>query len=358
MQKRGITLVEMMVATFILSMISVPLYYVLKDASHKKAIVACKDYIKQESNKILKILESDLSQARRDSFKQPSDDVFEINVRKEGADKDTSLRYVYIAPDLKRQFDGREWLISKNVEEFSITTSPDAPGRLVVSLKTKAWFDGVKEKEAPVLSQEKMIVMREDAAFEKDKHWRDVGDVNKFFATQGSLMAGVKSDAKKLVQDFTSEWKDAGADLNSMTVGQLKKVKEDLFNGLKDVEKSIKGIDDDIIELDSKALFDVGCDGKLSKSQKRRAKKVKETLAAMDTKDKMDWNKVKEAGGGSSFFSSGMKTDAIKELYNAKMELFNSGQEIVKQIDDFAKLSSEKGVDIDTSSINRSKWGV
>jgi Tfp pilus assembly protein PilE len=357
MKKRGITLIEVMVGTFILSLISVPLYYVLKTATHRRAMAACKEFVKQESNKVFKILEQDLSQARRESFKQPSDEVFEIEVRK-SEDKDAALRYVYLAPDLKRQYDGKEWVVSKAVEDFAITTSPDAPGRLVVSLKTKAWFDGVKEEEAPVLAQEKMIVMREDAAFEKDQHWRDVGDVNKFFATQGSIMAGVKEDAKQLVQDFSSEWKDAMKDVENMTLGELKKIKEDLFSGLKDVEESMKGIDKDIVDLDPKALFDPNCLGKLSDSKKKRAKNVKNALAAMDTKDKMDWNKIKEVGGGSSFFSSGMKTDAIKEFYNAKMELFNSGQEIVSQIDSFAELAKDKGLDVDTSSIDRNKWGA
>lgn len=362
MKRRGITLIEIMVATCILSMISVPLYYVLKEASRKRALVACKDYVKHESNKVLKIVENDLTQARRKSFQQPSDDVFEIKVRKQGEgkekDKDVSLRYLFVAPDLKRQFDGKEWLVSKNVEEFSVSSTPDAPGRLVVSLKTKANFDGIKEDEAPTLSMEKMIVMREDAAFEKDKHWRDVGDVNKFFATQGSLMGGIKSDAKKLVKDFTNEWSEAGGDIGAMTLGELKNVRDSLFGGLKDVSSSIGGLDKDILDLDPKALYDTNCMGNLSDSEKKRAKNVRNALAAMDTKDKMDWNKIKEIGGGGGFLSSGMKTDAIKEMYNAKMELFNSGQEIVKQIDSFSEMAKGGGLQIDTSTINRTKWGV
>ncbi|MFZ5949624.1 MAG: type II secretion system protein [Candidatus Rifleibacteriota bacterium] len=357
MKRSGVTLVEMMVATFILSLISVPLYYVLKQAQHRAALAACKDYVKQESNKVLKIVEHDLSQARRESFKQPSDDVFEIKVPKQGSDKDLSLRYLFIKPDLKRIYDGKQWLVSNNVDEFVISTTPDAPGRLVVSLKTKANFDGVKEEDAPVLSQEKLVVMREDAAFEKDEHWRDVGDVNKFFASQGSLMGGIKEDAGKLVQDFTSEWSAAAGDIQNMTIGQLKKVKDDLFNGLKDVEDSINSLDKDILDLDPKAMFDVGCDGKLSDSQKDRAKAVKNALANMKNKGDMSWQKVVNSGGGG-FFSSKMKTGAIKEFYNAKAQLFNSGQEVVKQIDSFKKLSSEKGFDFDTSQINRGKWGL
>jgi hypothetical protein len=45
-------------------------------------------------------------------------------------------------------------------------------------------------------------------------------------------------------------------------------------------------------------------------------------------------------------------------MYNAKMELFNAGQEIVNQIDDFATTAGQKGLDVDTSSIDRNKWGL
>ena len=358
MKKQGVTLIEIMVGVVILSMISIPIYYILKESAHKRAVVFSKDHAKQEANKVLKILENDLSQARRNSFKQPSDDVYEIKVRKEGDDKDSSLRYLYLGTTLKRRFDGKEWTVSDNVEEFSVEKTPDAVGRLVASIKVSAAFDGIKQNEAPVYEQEKIIVMREDAAFERDKHWRDVGDVNKFFATQGSLMGSIKSDAKKLVQGFTSEFADMGKDIAGMTIGELEKVKGDLFKGLNDVKSNLTSIDKDIRELDNKAMFDGGSDGKLSKSEKRRANNVKKTLAGMDTKDKMDWNKVKAAGGGGGLFSDSMDVKAIKEMYNAKMELFNSGQEVVKQIDDFAKQAGEKGLKVDTSVIDHSKWGL
>lgn len=52
-----------------------------------------------------------------------------------------------------------------------------------------------------------------------------------------------------------------------------------------------------------------------------------------------------------------MKTDAIKKMFDAKAELFNSGQEIVKQLDSFKKETADL-TNLDLSSINRSTWGL
>ncbi|PKL50927.1 MAG: hypothetical protein CVV42_01105 [Candidatus Riflebacteria bacterium HGW-Riflebacteria-2] len=359
MKKRGTTLIEIMVGVVILSIISVPIYYLLKDASAKRAMVASRDYVKQEANKVLKLLENDLSQARKGTFKQVSDDVIEIKVRKPGKDdtKDVSLSYLYVAPDLIRRFEGQRWLVSRNVADFVVSETPEA-GRLVVSLKVKAALDGIPEEQGPEYAQEKLIVMREDSSEELDAFWRDVGDVNKFFATQGSIMAGIKEDSKQLVQQFTGEFEEMLKDVKNMTVGELAKVKDELFNGLKDVENQLGSIDKDILDLDPKALYDPGCDGKLSDSEKKRAQQVKDALAGMDAKDKMDWNKIKDIGGEGGLFSSGMDTKAIKEMYNAKFEIFNAGQQMVQQMDEFKTFAESNGLPVDMSSINRQKWGL
>ncbi|MDD3145968.1 MAG: prepilin-type N-terminal cleavage/methylation domain-containing protein, partial [Candidatus Riflebacteria bacterium] len=109
MKKKGMTLIELMVAIFIMSMVSIPLYYLLKDSANKRAQVASRDFVKQEANKVLALLENDLSQARKGTFKQVSDDVIEIKVRKPGKDesKDVPLSYIYVKPDLMRRFEGK-----------------------------------------------------------------------------------------------------------------------------------------------------------------------------------------------------------------------------------------------------------
>lgn len=353
MKKLGFTLLELMVAFFILSLVSIPLYYLLKDSANKQALITSRDYVKQEANKVFALLENDLSQARKGSFKQVSDDVIEIKVRKPGKNEaeDVALSYLYVKPDLIRRFDGKQWMVSRFVEDFDVSTVPDSAGRLVVSLKVKAGFDGIPENEAPEYSQEKLIVMREDSSEELDKYWRDVGDVNKFFATQGSIMAGVKADAKKLVQDFTGEFSAAAADVANMTIGEILKVRDELMRGLSEIQNSMGKLDKDILDLSADAMFERNWLGKMSDSKKKRAKNVREALAAMSNKGDLNWNKIKSLGG------SGFKSGTVKEMYNAKAELFNSGQEIVKQLQDFKKNTGDVA-NLDLSGLDLKKWGL
>lgn len=353
MKKQGMTLIEIMVAFFIMSLVSIPLYYLLKDSANKRALVASRDFIKQEANKVFALLENDLSQARKGTFKQVSDDVIEIKVRKPKKDEteDVPLSYLYVKPDLIRRFDGKQWLVSRNVEAFDVSTTPDGPGRLVVSLKVKAGFDGLKEEEEPEYSQEKLIVMREDSSDELDKFWRDVGDVNKFFATQGSIMAGVKADAKKLVQDFSSEWAAASADITKMTAGEILKVRDELMRGLGEIKTAMGKLDKDILDLSADAMFKRNWLGNMSDSKKNRARNVREALAAMKNKGDLNWNTIKSLGG------SGFKSGTVKEMFNAKSELFNSGQQMVKQLQEF-KSKSSNITNIDLSEINLKTWGL
>lgn len=358
-KRNGFTLIELMVAIFIMALVSVPMYYLLKDSANKRALVASRDFIKQEANKVLKILENDLSQARKGTFKQVSDDVVAIKVRKPGNKEadDVSLSYLYVKPDLIRRFEGKEWLVCRYVEDFAVNPAIDGAGRLVVSLKVKTGFDGLKEEEEPEYSQEKLIVMREDSSDELDKFWRDVGDVNKFFATQGSLMAGVKDDAKKLVQDFTGTFVAAGGDISAMTVGEILKVRDQLMGGLKDIQSSMGKLDTEILGLSADALFDRNWLGKMSDDKKEKAQRVREALAGMKNKGDLNWKKITSLGGSGGMFSSGMKTGAIKEMYNAKAELFNSGQEVVKQLQDFKK-NTDNIANLDLTGIDLKKWGL
>lgn len=347
------TLIELMVAIFIMSMVSIPLYYLLKDSANKRAQVASRDFVKQEANKVLALLENDLSQARKGSFKQVSDDVIEIKVRKPGKDesKDVPLSYLYVKPDLMRRFEGKQWMVCRNVEAFDVATTPDGPGRLVVSLKVKAGFEGLKEEEEPEYSQEKLIVMREDSSEELDKYWRDVGDVNKFFATQGSIMAGVKADAKKLVQDFTGEFAAAGADITQMTAGKILEVRDQLMRGLNEIKTAMGKLDDDILDLSADAMFKRNWLGNMSDSKKERAKNVREALAAMKNKGDLNWGRIKSLGG------SGFKTGTVKEMFNAKSELFNAGQKMVNELKDFKNKASNV-TNIDISEIDMKTWGL
>lgn len=359
MKKRGITLIESMVAIFLFGVISIPLYYILSDMNYKRAVIECKDFAKQEANKVIKVVENDLSQARKGSFKQVSEDVIKIKVREKGdSNENVDLEYLFIKPKLFRTVGKKRFLISKNVELFEVSKTPEE-GRLVLSLKTFAAFDGIKQNEPIEYSQEKLIVMREDSSDEYDPYWCDVGLQDNFFATKGSVIAGLKEDAEAIIQNFTNEWGSALGDIKNMTIGELTKVKDDLLKVLKNTEKSLKNIDKDVMGLGVEAFFDIKFLDPYKKKKRKAANKIKTTLAEMKTKGSLDWEKVKACGQNINMWGTDMKEDAIRGFFDAKVEVFNSGQEVVKQLDELKKQAAGIGGDIDVSTgIDRHKWGL
>jgi hypothetical protein len=354
MKRKGITLVEILVAFFILSLISTTFYYILKTASHKRAVITCREEAKREVGKILKILTNDLQQARLDSFENVDDEIIRIKVRKPDSDKDVKLEYHYQKPFLRRKFMGKVWMISENLEKFSVEKIPDSPGQLIVEVKSAFAFDGLKQDEAQIHEMSQMIVMREDAARATDPHWRDVGSVSQFFKTQGDLLAGIKSDAKQVVQEVGNEFENMAEDIKEMTIGQIEQAKIKLKSSLKNVENKILDIDTKIADLDPEAIFDMGSSGfsrvwggvsGRTKRLKKKAKKIKKALQDMKKKGEMNWSKIRSIAGGDK---DRLRRTA-KELFTAKSDIFNAGSEIIK---------SMKSFDMDTSDIDLNKWGL
>ena len=108
--KKGFSLTEVMVAIAISAMIAVPLYYLYCDFLYRSNLATARDHIKKESNKVLNILENDLSQAMANSFTK-NDNEFSIKVHLKDEEKhgmkdlfgkaklDTpTLKYVYNKP--------------------------------------------------------------------------------------------------------------------------------------------------------------------------------------------------------------------------------------------------------------------
>lgn len=341
MKKRGITLTEIMIAIGIMSIVSVPIYYLLSDSQKKANISIARDNIKQEANKILTVLENDLSQARKGSFEQPDEKNFTIKVRK-SEDKDVTLRYTLLESNLYRLLEDKRWCVSSQVDRFEVTPSPDGNGKLVIGLGMKARHVGLNDDEQPTYEQEKLIVMMEDATEANDPFWREVGDVNKFFATEGSIMNGLKEDAEQLVENFMDTWKDLYGDIENMTVGELKNAAASLKSSLSQLQGNLRDLDKDILDLDWHVMYDRGFLGIGDKSKKRAATRIKNTIASMTCLQEMDWNKVK------SVARRGMKERDIKNLFEAKQELYKSRKEMVETLNQIQEQAGE-GVDVGIS---------
>ena len=355
MKKHGMSLMEVMIAVGLLAIISVPLYFVLSDSSKKANIAMARDHIKQEANKVFKILENDITQARKDTF-TVSGDVLTMQVRKSQT-KDMELKYSFSRPHLYRMLEGNRWLVSDQVDVFDISKSPEGNGKIIANLVMKSTMVGIKPSEQPTYDQQKLIIIVEDATEPNDPYWREVGDVSKFFATQGSIMAGLKEDASQLVQNFAAEWGEVLAelkDLENATIGQLRKAATDLKNSLGNVQGQIGKLNTEILKLNNEALYDrhfFGLFG-LTSAEKRSAQRVRETLAGFENLNDFSWDKIKEHA------QSDMKQEAIKGFFDAKKQLYESGQEIVKQMENVQGYADGEDFGFGEAFSQKSQWGL
>ena len=329
-KNKGITLMEIMITMGILAIISIPLYYILADSNRQANLVMARDAIKQESNKILKILETDLTQARKGTYKEESNGDICIKVRKDQK-HDAELKYSFDKSNhkLSRYYegDGKSWkIVSNKVDNFEVTKAIDeTPGKMTIHLVMKSNLPGLKNDEQPLYEQNKIIVMMEDATEENDPYWREVGDINSFFQSEGNLLAGLKEDSEKMIQDLASVWEQALGDIKKMSIDELLETKNRLQNSLNDLKDNINEINQQIKDLDWEALYDSGFLGIGNGRKKRKANRVKELVSGYKSLEEMNWNQVKSTG-------SGMKEEAIKAMFDSKVELFKGQNDILSNI--------------------------
>lgn len=329
---KAISLVEIMITIALLGVISIPLYYVLEESNKRANLTIARDNIKQEANKVLSLLENDMTQARKGSYKEEGNN-YTIKVRVSDK-KEEELMYSFDKPKLLRYLPKKNHkaplLVSNKVDKFEVNESLNSTGTMVISLVMKSDLPGIKQDEQPTYEQEKIIVRMEDATDKNDPHWREVGDVDKFFNTEGNLLAGLKEDATKIVQDFAGEWADTMGDVSNMTIDKLMDVKNDLLANLKEAKQNLTDINQQIKDLDWEALYDrSGLIGGLFGANKRKrnsANKIKDLVSGWKTKEEMSWQKVKNTA------RSDMKEEAIKAMYDAKAQLFDGQAQLEENL--------------------------
>ncbi len=367
---KGFTVVELVITIMIFCMISIPLYFVLSDSSNQANIIAARNHIKQEGNKVFKILENDLTQAKQGSFSQGNNE-FSIKVRTRVSEKeddnlllakkenhDGELKYILEKPKLYRTIteDGKtkKWLVSKTVDSIEIdepsaTEAKNSPGKLVVKLIMKSDLPGIKPSEQPTYEQNKIIVMMEDAASVKDPNWLDVGTVGGVFQTDGNLLADLKEQFIALGQNALDTIIGTLDDISGMTAGQIKEKLEslslddlkqaidDLNAGLKEVKTQMTDIDAQLRDLQGAVLYGVKKPEdywiyKLSKStaakwaekenneRDKKAKEVGKLVADYASKGQMDWKAVQSKAGGMTASGS----EALHNFFDLKGSLFDA----------------------------------
>lgn len=357
--KKGFTVMELVITIMIVCMISIPLYFVLSDSSNQANIIAARNHIKQEGNKVYKILENDLTQAKRNSFAQ-NDNSFSIRVRlqendnkliKLKEDDDPELKYTFEKPKLYRSLQGKRWLVSDSVDSIEITEpteieKQDSPGKLTINLVMKSNLAGIKDKDQPKYEQNKIIVMAEDAASLNDPNWIDIGKVGGIFQTDGNILASLKEDFEQLGDNFIGEWEDSFADIKNMTVGKLEEALASATNSLKKLQDSMKDLDVKIKDLAWDAVYErtqieeetflgitVGTNeeeaNRENAEKERRATEVKNYVASFKNMSEMDWEAVKKKGGND--MKAGAE-DALTKLFDAKNKMFDGEDKMKKGI--------------------------
>lgn len=361
---------EVTITIFIMAMISIPLYFLLSDSSRQVNITAARDYIKQESNKVYKILENDLTQAKLGSFSQ-SNNEFSIKIRTRASEKaednllliskknhDGELKYTLQKPKLFRTLteDGKTktWLVSKVVDSIVIDqpSSSDSPGKLVVNLVMKSDQVGIKAEDQPKYEQNKVIVMAEDAASIRDPNWLDVGTVGGVFQTDGNLLKDLKEQFIALGKNALNTIIGTVDDIVGMTAGQIKEklaslslddLKEaisDLKSSLKEVGSQMTDINSQLKDLEGGLLYGVATykdywwpltkSGRQKKAdaenekRDKRAKEVGELIANYKEKGQMNWEAVQSKAGGMT--KDGAKS--LKNLFDSKSALFESESKV------------------------------
>ena len=354
---KGFTVMELIITIFIMAMISIPLYFLLSDSSNQANVMAARKHIKQEGNKVYKVLENDLTQAKRNSFTQKGD-TFSIRVRlEENDDKliklkeedDPELKYTFEKPKLYRSLQGKRWLVSDSVDSIEITEpseieKKDSPGKLTVNLVMKSNLPGIKDSEQPKYEQNKIIVMAEDAASVNDPNWVDIGKVGGIFQMDGNILASLKEDFEKLGESFLDEWEKTFADIKNMTVGQLKEALTKAKENLAKLQDQLKNMDGQIKDLAWDAVYErtqikekkflgitYGTNEKQANKEnaekERRATEIKNFVASIQNASEMNWETVKQKGG------SDMKAgadDALTKMFDAKNQMFD-GEKKMKE---------------------------
>ena len=383
---KAFTVMEVMITIFILGMIAVPLYFVLSDSSKQANIITARDYIKQEGNKVFKILENDLTQAKRGTFKQSGDEI-SIRIRTRESEKETDnlllaktsddgiLKYTFKKPELRRTIiDGKnkkEWIVANTVESLVIQEPSEieaqtSPGKLVVNLVMKSNLPGFKDEEQPTYEQNKIIVVMEDATTVNDPNWLDVGSVGGIFQTDGNLLADLKEQFAALGQNIVNVFAGALGDIKGMTVDELKNkisslTLSELKSSLADVKISLADLKDNL-EKTNNSINNLGWQAlykqmevktwttgwgpwkkahsnedevKADSARKEQlANGVKTVLSSYKSKSEMNFNAVLNKAG-SELTDDGK--NALQGFYEAKESVFdgidqlNKAQELLNE---------------------------
>lgn len=368
-RKSGFTLVEMIIAVLIFSLISGGLYGFLTHARKQSARADIRMALTTQSNTILQVVQEDLKFTASASIAidQNAGQVrFEQHVGKDLEDV-AKVSYLWQKPKLFRKavYKGKTTLkmMSKCVDLFQLERKPrpsiaeddfDAqPEQVKVSLGLSLWVPGFKDPMTH--EQHVMATMRELSSRKYDPHWRDVGNMKGAFSTYGNLLSSLGEDAKLLVEDITSTIDDIVAKIENDIKDAMNKPKanlEDAKNQLRnalseitqarlDVDSSLADMDIQIGELPSK-IFNRDSLSNLFASKDDAMKRVRDAYRNMKELGQMDYGKLKKAADPFDLDS------CFEEFFNNKVKALENRVQLDEKKKDVADLLAkieEQGYD-------------
>lgn len=323
-EKRGVTLVELMVAATLASMVLGVAMGIWSYTRRNISRTVTRQMLQQDAMRILSQLKADLKAAKAETFKaaeNPMSLEFTRYVadkdddKKLSAEKTENVRYMFTKPILRRAVEGKPARsLSKSVENIVISRKSLSEAQkekdsylesrvdIALEMGSKVQGTNVEERHTQYTS----VVIRDEFYTLVNKDRKEVFEIAKEVATEIS---------KPGDSQFFNDSLDANA-LKSLTDEQLDDLDETQKVNLEDAKKGLKEINDRISDVDTGKKWWQGFFFGLGANEEgAEVKELREKLHDIDCPDK----NIPAKGSGNR---ASEKVDAIaKELENKIKEL-------------------------------------
>ncbi|MBI3038923.1 type II secretion system protein [bacterium] len=368
------TLVEIIIAILIFSLVSVGMYSFIRTANKQSTKAYSRQDLVNQANSLLKLMQDDFRTTASASL-NILENGGEVKLQQHLGNKLATIVYNWQKPKLWRKvtYDNQTTLhvFSNNLESFSVEKKlrPSGPGgnkeidntpeQVVIRLGLTVPVPG---SPAPLShEQHAMATMREVSSLKYDPHWRDVGNMQGAFNAYGNLLKSIGEDANLLVEDVTKsiektvkDAEKAANDALNQPKANLEATKVQLNNALKEIEKGKLDVDSALknLEENMKNLPEDIFERKFSSpstwlaSKEDALKRVQNTFAAMKTPDQMDFKKLENAADPfhlDSSFADFVKSK--KESVEQRMSMDTNKQKVTDLLSKIETKGLEGGRD-------------
>jgi len=253
MKKRAVTLVEVMIALCIFAGLSATVYYLMREASVKRARADARTKAQQETGRILSAMQQDFSQARMGTF-----DHFNVSAPKFGVslpNEEATVTYLITPPKLVRKSTASrhqaEMILSDHLESLEIEKQAIASGQILVKVKLNVPVSGLPVSQAHHHEQNQLITMRADASKSFDKNWVDSGDFTVAAANTTAVAAGAGGD----VNAGPSEGiQGAGGAIADMSAEKLEEKFVEIAGKIRELAQKLDDLDQSLADIPNSRL--------------------------------------------------------------------------------------------------------